>query len=160
MNLLIKNIAIITALCFCLPATAQEQHDHEIHATHDTHEHHDHDNHASDTGHGAHDGHQATGGPVLTRTEDIESALAEGGEPIVADVLGVVCDFCALAMNKIFSKREEVAAIYVDLDTKALSLVLAPGASMSDQTIADLAVQAGYRIAEVRRGDAALGSAS
>ena len=24
MNLLIKNIAMITALCFCLPATAQE----------------------------------------------------------------------------------------------------------------------------------------
>ena len=160
MNLLIKNIAIITALCFCLPATAREQDDHENHATHDMHEHHDHDHHASDTGHGAHDRHQATGGPVLTRTEDIESALAEGGEPIVADVLGVVCDFCALAMNKIFSKREEVAAIYVDLDTKALNLVLAPGASMSDQTIADLAVQAGYRIAEVRRGDAALGSAS
>ena len=160
MNLLIKNIAIITALCFCLPATALEQDDHENHATHDMHQHHDHDHHANDTGHGAHDGHQATGGPVLTRTEDIESALAEGGEPIVADVLGAVCDFCALAMNKIFSKREEVAAIYVDLDTKALNLVLAPGASMSDQTIADLAVQAGYRIAEVRRGDAALGSAS
>ena len=160
MNLLMKNIAIITALCFCLPATAQEKHDHDNHATHDTHEHHDHDNHASDTGHAAHDGHQATGGPVLTRTEDIESALADGGEPIVADVLGVVCDFCALAMNKIFSKREEVAAIYVDLDTKALSLVLTPGASMSDQTIAELAVQAGYRIAEVRRGDAATGGAS
>ena len=146
MNLPIKNIAIITALCCCLPATAQE--------------HHDHDHQATDTDHAAHDGHQAAGGPVLTRTEAIESALADGGEPIVADVLGVVCDFCALAMNKIFSKREEVAAIYVDLDTKALNLVLAPGASMSDQTIADLAVQAGYRIAEVRRGDAALGSAS
>ena len=51
-------------------------------------------------------------------------------------------------MNKIFGKREEVAAIYVDLDTKALSLVLVPGASMSDQTIADLAVQVGYRIAK------------
>ena len=160
MNLLIKNIAIITALCLCLPAMAQEHHDHGNHAEHDTHEHHDHDHQATDTDHTAHDGHQATGGPVLTRTEDIESALADGGEPIVADVLGVVCDFCALAMNKIFSKREEVAAIYVDLDTKALNLVLAPGASMSDQTIADLAVQAGYRIAEVRRGDAALGTAS
>ena len=145
MNLPIKNIAIITALCFCLPATAQEHHDHGNHAEHDMHEHHD---------------HQATGGPALTRTEDIESALADGGEPIVADVLGVVCDFCALAMNKIFGKREEVAAIYVDLDTKALSLVLVPGASMSDQTIADLAVQAGYRIADVRRGDEALGIAS
>ena len=78
----------------------------------------------------------------------------------MADVLGVVCDFCALAMNKIFGKREEVAAIYVDLDTKALSLVLVPGASMSDQTIADLAVQAGYRIADVRRGTEALGNPS
>jgi len=96
----------------------------------------------------------------LTKTEDISAALAQGGEPIVADVMGVVCDFCALAMNKIFSKREEVAAMYVDLDTKALSLVLAPGATMSDETIADLAVQAGYRIAAVRRGDEALGQTS
>ena len=160
MNLLIKNVAVITALCFCLAATAQEHHDHGNHAAHDAHEHHDHDHQATDLDHGSHDGHQATVGPVLTRTEDIESALADGGEPIVADVLGVVCDFCALAMNKIFGKREEVAAIYVDLDTKALSLVLVPGASMSDQTIADLAVQAGYRIADVRRGDEALGIAS
>ena len=158
MNLLAKNIAIITVICFCLPTTAQEHHDHENHAAQDMHEHYD--NQATDSDHAAHDGHHGAGGPVLTRTDDIESALAEGGEPIVADVLGVVCDFCAMAMNKIFGKREEVAAIYVDLDTKALSLVLAPGASMSDQTIADLAVQAGYRIAEVRRGDAALGSAS
>ena len=158
MNLLVKNIAIVTVICFCLPTTAQEHHDHENHAAHDMHEHYD--NQATDSDHAAHDGHHATGGPMLTRTDDIESALAEGGEPIVADVLGVVCDFCAMAMNKIFGKREEVAAIYVDLDTKALSLVLAPGASLSDQTIADLAVQAGYRIAEVRRGDAALGSAS
>lgn len=97
---------------------------------------------------------------TLTLTENISAALAEGGEPIVADVMGVVCDFCALAMNKIFSKREEVAAMYVDLDTKALSLVLAPGATMSDETIADLAVQAGYRIAAVRRGDEALGQTS
>ena len=146
MSLLIQTIAIVTALCFCLPATAQE--------------HHDHNHQATDSDHTAHDGHQTTGGPVLTRTEDIESALAAGGVPIVADVLGVVCDFCAMAMNKIFGKREEVAAIYVDLDTKALSLVLVPCASMSDQTIADLAVQAGYRIAEIRRGDAALGGAS
>jgi len=144
MNLLIKTIVMTNALCFCLLSTAQEHHDHE----------------EASSGHVSNSGHGASDGPVLTRTEDIESALADGGEPIVADVLGVVCDFCAIAMNKIFSKREEVAAIYVDLDTKALNLVLAPGASMSDQTIADLAVEAGYRIAEVRRGDAALGSAS
>ena len=166
MRLIIKTVAMITTLCLCLVATAQEHHDHATHADHDTHDHHDHDHQEADSGHtyhdghDGHDGHDVTSGPALTRTEDIQSALAQGGEPIVADVLGVVCDFCALAMNKIFGKREEVAAIYVDLDTKALSLVLVPGASMSDQTIADLAVQAGYRVADVRRGREALGNPS
>ena len=160
MNLLIKTIIMTTALCYCLLATAEDSHDHMHHATHDMHEHHDHHSQEADSSHTSHNGHNATSGPVLTRTEDIESALAQGGEPIVADVLGVVCDFCALAMNKIFGKRDEVAAIYVDLDTKALSLVLVPGTSMSDQTIADLAVQAGYRIADVRRGTEALGNPS
>ena len=160
MSLLIKTIVMTTALCYCLLATAEDSHDHMHHATHDIHEHDDHDHQEADSGHTSHDDHSPASGPALTRTEDIESALARGGEPIVADVLGVVCDFCALAMNKIFGKREEVAAIYVDLDTKALSLVLVPGASMSDQTIADLAVQAGYRIADVRRGSEALGNPS
>ena len=160
MNLLTKTIVITTALCLCLFATAQEHQDHENHATPDVHEHRDRDHDEADSGSASYAGHGASDEPTLTRTQDIDSALAQGGEPIVADVLGVVCDFCALAMNKIFSKREEVAAIYVDLDTKALNLVLVPGASMSDQTIADLAVQAGYRIADVRRGDAALGTTS
>jgi len=160
MSFLRTTILMTTALCFCLPAAAQDNHDHMDHATRDMHEHHDHDAQDADSSHTSHDDSNPASGPALTRTGDIESALAQGGEPIVADVLGVVCDFCALAMNKIFGKREEVAAIYVDLDTKALSLVLVPGASMSDQTIADLAVQAGYRIADVRRGSEALGNPS
>ena len=143
MNLIMRQLMTLAAICFCLSASAQE---HSDHADHNAHEHRDHPD--SD----------ARRGPVLTHTDEIDLALAKGGEPIVADVLGVVCDFCALAMNKIFSKREEVAAIYVDLDTKALSLVLVPSASLSDDTIAELAVQAGYRVADIRRGDAALGS--
>ena len=158
MKSLTKIVVKTTALCFCLLSAAQEHHADDNHSTHDMRDHQDHEEANSSLA--SQSGHAANDGPILTRTEAIKSALADGGEPIVADVLGVVCDFCALAMNKIFSKREEVAAIYVDLDTKALNLVLAPGASMSDQTIADLAVQAGYRIAEVRRGDSALGSAS
>ncbi len=160
MNLLIKATVITSAFSFCLLSAAQEHHSHEDHATRDMHDHPDHYHEEADSSDASRATRGASDGPTLTRTEEIDSALAQGGEPIVADVLGVVCDFCALAMNKIFSKRQEVAAIYVDLDTKALNLVLVPGASMSDQTIADLAVQAGYRIAEVRRGDAAMGTAS
>ena len=137
---------------------AQMSHEHSDAAGHeqDAHDHSSHDSRAQDP---SEDAHAAASAVTLTRTSEIDAALALGGEPVVADVMGVVCDFCALAMNKIFSKRDEVAAVYVDLDTKALSLVFVPGTSLSDDTIAELAVQAGYRIAAIRRGDAALGSA-
>ena len=68
---------------------------------------------------------------TITHTNEISAALANGGAPVVVDVLGVVCDFCATAMNKIFSKRDEVAAIYVDLDKKTLSLVINDGSDLS-----------------------------
>jgi hypothetical protein len=149
-------------------ATAAQNHDHHSHSGADT-AHQDHSNHddheysipadlaeeASNPTQGDGDAHA-----VLTHTDEIHAALEKGGEPIVADVMGVVCDFCALAMNKIFSKREEIAAVYVDLDTKALNLVLVPGAKLSDETIEELAVLAGYRVAAVRRGAQALGNAS
>jgi hypothetical protein len=60
-------------------------------------------------------------------------------------------------MNKIFGKREEVSALYVDLDKKTLSLVVNKGASLSDEDIENLAKKAGYRIAAIRRDAEALG---
>ena len=168
----------LMALCLTVLAfgAAADNHSGDSHAGHhhgDTHgasammdhgghdEMHDH-MHENDEGehtvaNGEHEAH-VTGAVTLTHTPEIDAALAEGGEPIVADVLGVVCDFCATAMNKIFGKRAEVAAIYVDLDTKALSIVTHERSSLSDEDIGSLAEQAGYRVAAVRRGAAALGS--
>ena len=94
---------------------------------------------------------------TITHTDEISAALVNGGAPIVIDVLGVVCDFCATAMNKVFSKRDEVAAIYVDLDKKTLSLVINDGSDLSDKQIEKLAEQAGYRIAAIRRDSEAMG---
>ena len=94
---------------------------------------------------------------TITHTDEISAALAGGGAPVVVDVLGVVCDFCATAMNRIFSKRDEVAAIYVDLDKKTLSLVISDGSDLSDEQIEKLARRAGYRIAAIRRDSEALG---
>lgn len=171
MYLNLKIVVVIVATVFGAQTSLGQDHhaheaqtdpSHDMHMDHGDHdqEPHDHESHDHQAAAESHSANDKAGAAYLTRTEEIEAALSNGGEPIVADVLGVVCDFCAVAMNKIFSKRDEVAAIYVDLDTKALSLVLVPGTSMSDQTIADLAVQAGYRIADVRRGTEALGNPS
>lgn len=138
--------SLIPLFFVLLSTAAWSQHEHE----------HEHAHGASDSGADVATATPATG--RLTITPEIEIALANGGNAVVAEVLGVVCDFCAVAMNKIFGRQEEVAAVYVDLDTKALNLVFKPGASLDDDAIAALAVQAGYRIAAVHRSDAILGS--
>ena len=122
-------------------------------AEHDDGANHEHESHAM-----AHDhGDMAMNAATITHTNEISAALANGGAPVVVDVLGVVCDFCATAMNKVFSKRDEVAAIYVDLDKKTLNLVINDGSDLSDKQIEKLAKQAGYRIAAIRRDNEAMG---
>lgn len=144
--------SLIPLLFILLSTAAWSQHEHGQEHEHE----HEHEQGVTDGSENASGVTPATG--RLTITPEIEIALANGGTAVVADVLGVVCDFCAVAMNKIFGQQEEVAAVYVDLDTKALNLVFKPGASLDDDAIAALAVQAGYRIAAVHRNAAVLGS--
>ena len=154
MKFLIFTAAAGLALLNPSPALSQHDHDgeHDHGAGHEQHSGHDHSEMAETEVNG-------DGAPVaLSMTPEIEAALADGGSPVVAEVLGVVCDFCATAMNKIFGAREEVAAVYVDLDTKALNLVLKAGSDLDNATIESLAVQAGYRIAAVHRDPKMQGS--
>ncbi|MGF1545066.1 MAG: heavy-metal-associated domain-containing protein [Parvularculaceae bacterium] len=121
------------------------------------------DPHGNDHGGHSNHNHEAATAPSampLTRTDEIDRALAAGGAPIVADVLGVVCDFCAKAMNKTFGERDDVAAVYVDLDNKTLNLVITEGATLSDAEIERLVRKAGYRLSAIRRGAAAVAGGS
>ena len=150
--MIISAAALLTATS----AFAQEA-DEQAHTNHESHDAHEHDSHGHSVNKKGADGDDtaATGAP-LHMTPEIESALSAGGEPVVVEVLGVVCDFCAKAMNKTFGKREEVAAVYVDLDTKTLNLVFKPAMTLPDDVIHSLVKKAGYKAALIRRGDDAL----
>lgn len=162
-----KYLTLVAALALPMSAFADHSNeglDHHAmpgmqHGDHD-HEHaHQHED-AGHDGHGEHEGHghgAMSMAATITQTDDVAAALAAGGAPVVVDVLGVVCDFCATAMNKIFGKRDEVAAVYVDLDKKTLSLVIGEGEALTDKQIEKLAKKAGYRIAAIRRDSEALG---
>ena len=77
---------------------ADMNHDHGAEHDHGaSHEHEPHDHNAMTHDHGDMGMKAAT----ITHTDEISAALANGGAPVVVDVLGVVCDFCATAMNKI-----------------------------------------------------------
>ncbi len=141
------------ALAYPAVASPNDHQHHDENHDHLAHDHEEGHRHQDDT---LDDAPTDRSAAILTRTAEIDAALAAGGEPIVIDILGVVCDFCAKAMNKTFSKRAEVASTYVDLDTKALSLVLRPEATLGDEMITTLVKKAGYRTAAIRRGEAAL----
>lgn len=142
---MLKPLVFSVLLALAFPAAAQD------HSAHDMdHEAHDHAEAAPDTGDAA-----PLAAPVaFAVTPDMAAALEAGGEPVAVDVLGVVCDFCAKAMNRTFGRRAEVAATYVDLDLKTLNFVFAPGATLPDEEITELVRKSGYRLRAIRRGDA------
>jgi len=128
--------SVLTAFSLAVPAHASTAQTHEA------------DAHA----HGEH-AYSADAATPENQHEDIARALSEGGTLVTADVLGMVCDFCAVAMTRTFGRRDEVAAVHVDLDTKTLQLVVAEGAELSDETIADLVRRSGYELTAVHRGE-------
>jgi copper chaperone CopZ len=112
---------------------------------------------ADDHGGHAHDGHAQDSHAIamaddVAMNDDIAAALEAGGSLVTAEVNGMVCDFCATAMTRTFGRRDEVAAIHVDLDTKLLQVVVKSGESLSDEAIRDLVTRSGYETTAIRRG--------
>lgn len=81
-------------------------------------------------------------GPAVVEVADISVGLS-----------GLVCDFCSLALNKTFRKKDEVRGTYVDLDTKILSVALTEGADLSNDAIIKLVKKAGYSTTKITRKD-------
>lgn len=150
-----KPLIFAAALAITPAAFAQDHADHSDHdhAQHDhsEHDHADHANHEQHD-HSEHDGEHAAH-PSLSHTAEIDAAIAAGGTPIVVEVLGAVCDFCAKAMNKSFGRRDDVAAVYVDLDEKTLNLVLVSDAEMTDEEIRKIVKRSGYKAKNIYRTD-------
>ncbi len=73
-------------------------------------------------------------------------APAYAGEVIKVNVNGLVCDFCARALEKVFSKQEAVSNIDVDLTKKLVTVFLKEGASLSDENVTNLITDSGYNV--------------
>lgn len=75
---------------------------------------------------------------------------AEDKNVVYADVNGLVCDFCAQALEKVFSKKEEINSINVDLDTKVITIKFNDGKNLDDTTLTSLIVDSGYDVRAIR----------
>lgn len=77
--------------------------------------------------------------------------IASADHAINVSINGLVCDFCARALEKVFSKRTEVSGIDVNLDTKIVTIGLKKGADIDDTTITKLITDAGYNVVKINR---------
>ena len=77
--------------------------------------------------------------------------LNETGELIHIGVNGLVCDFCARALEKVFMKRGDIAGIDVDLGASRIVVSLKDHAHIDDATLRKLVTDAGYNISGISR---------
>lgn len=65
---------------------------------------------------------------------------------ITADVDGLVCDFCARAVEKVFLKQAAVDNININLDDKKIKIHLKDNQSMDEEVVKKLIVDSGYSV--------------
>jgi cation transport ATPase len=60
---------------------------------------------------------------------------------------GLVCDFCARALESTFKKREEIGHVMIDLDKHTLMLHFKDGKTIDHKEIEKLVKDSGYTVA-------------
>ena len=64
---------------------------------------------------------------------------------------GLVCDFCARSIEKIFTKNESVDSINVNLEKMLITINLKKGKNLNDDIIRQLIKDSGYDVTEINR---------
>ena len=78
-------------------------------------------------------------------------SIDPNGTLMTVAVEGMVCDFCAQAIEKVFMKREVVAGVTVNLDDQNVIISLKSEKDIENTIIEELFLNAGYNIQTIDR---------
>ena len=70
---------------------------------------------------------------------------------IHVSVNGLVCDFCAQSIQKLFNKEESVEAVDINMDEGMIKIDLKDGYNMDDNLITKLITDSGYNVERIYR---------
>lgn len=79
------------------------------------------------------------------------AADARAGTAVNIKVNGLVCDFCAQAINKVFRKQEAVADLDVNLSSKYIKVWFKEGLRLSDEVLTQMVMDAGYNVVSIEQ---------
>ena len=82
---------------------------------------------------------------------DSKNKLENDDKKINVFVNGLVCDFCARSIEKIFKKDESVSNIEVNLEKMLITIYVNENKILNDKTIKKLINDSGYDVTEIYR---------
>ena len=72
-------------------------------------------------------------------------------QTVRVSVNGLVCDFCARSIEKLFSKKESVKSIDVNLENMIITINLKKGKKLNDDIVRQVIKDSGYDVTEINR---------
>ena len=88
---------------------------------------------------------------LFTTNTKLESKVLQDNKILYVSVNGLVCDFCARSIEKIFKRKQSVKSIDVNLEKMLITINLKEGENLTDETIKKLILDSGYEVVEVFR---------
>lgn len=131
----------ILIFSYALNVVAQEKPNHKVH----DHSEHHHSEHELDQ----------TKSADTKRTKTLPKKNISTGEQscgkIDIEVNGLVCDFCARSLEKVFRKKKLAQNIDVDLEDGLVKINLNKGKSLNDTELTKLITDSGYNVVKIKR---------
>jgi mercuric ion binding protein len=88
---------------------------------------------------------------LLTIIITLGLTAAVSAETIRASVNGMVCGFCATAIEKTFKRQAEVKTVTVDLEKRLVTVETKPGETIDDARLKKLITNSGYSVVSIDR---------
>ena len=103
-----------------------------------------------------HDQHQHHHGLNQQMSDDMtDEKILYCDTVVTTEVNGLVCDFCARAIEKVFKKRKEVSNISVDLSQGEITIWLK--GEIKDDVLTKMINDSGYTLVKIKRQKCNLG---
>ncbi len=71
---------------------------------------------------------------------------------VAVKVNGLVCDFCAQSLDRLFSRENAINHVHVDLRNGMITLDFNESQNMDDEKVKKIVTDSGYSVVEIRRG--------
>ena len=88
---------------------------------------------------------------TLITHNKIKSQNKIENEVLTISVNGLVCDFCARSIEKLFRQKESVKSIDVNLENMIITINLKKGKKLNDDIVRQVIKDSGYDVTEINR---------